>query len=104
MVVIGDVTAEDAKATIEKWFGNWKATGAKPQTVLPPVPPNKSSATNVPDSSSVQDSVNLAEELGLNRTNPDYYPLQMGNFVLGGGFYAIGAVCIGICGRSCVRV
>jgi zinc protease len=88
VVVIGDVTAEEAKATIEKWFGNWKATGAKPETVLPPVPPNHASATNVPDPSSVQDSVQLAEEVGLNRTNPDYYPLQVGNFVLGGGFYA----------------
>ncbi len=88
MVVIGDVTADEAKATIEKWFGNWKASGAKPETILPSVPANRASATNVPDPSSVQDAVNLAEVVGLNRTNPDYYPLQLGNFVLGGGFYA----------------
>jgi len=88
IVVIGDVTSDEAKATIEKWFGNWKASGAKPETILPPVPANHASATNVPDPSSVQDSVNLAEEIGLTRTNPDYYPLQLGNFVLGGGFYA----------------
>lgn len=88
MVVIGDVTADEAKMEIEKWFGNWKAAGAKPETNLPPVPDNKSSASNVPDPTSVQDSVNLAEQLNVNRTNPDYYPLQVGNFVLGGGFYA----------------
>ena len=88
IVVIGDVTANDAKAVIEKWFGNWKAAGAKPETILPPVPPNTASATNVPDASAVQDSVNLGEVVGINRTNPDYYPLQLGNFVLGGGFYA----------------
>ena len=37
---------------------------------------------------SVQDSVTLAEQLDLNRFDPDYYPLQLGNHVLGGGFYA----------------
>jgi zinc protease len=36
----------------------------------------------------VQDSVTLAEQLNLNRFDPDYYPLQLGNHVLGGGFYA----------------
>ena len=30
----------------------------------------------------------LAEQLNLNRFDPDYYPLQLGNHVLGGGFYA----------------
>ena len=40
------------------------------------------------DSESVQDSVTLAEQLELNRFDPDYYPLQLGNHVLGGGFYA----------------
>jgi len=36
----------------------------------------------------VQDSVILAEQLKINRFDPDYYPLQLGNHVLGGGFYA----------------
>src|SRR6201999_2476297 len=57
-------------------------------TTLPPVPVNKPSATNVPDTEAVQDSVTLAEQLDLNRFDPDYYPLQLGNHVLGGGFYA----------------
>ena len=36
----------------------------------------------------MQDTVTLAEQLNLNRFDPDYYPLQLGNHVLGGGFYA----------------
>jgi zinc protease len=32
--------------------------------------------------------VNLSETVGITRFDPDYYPLQMGNHVLGGGFYA----------------
>ncbi len=88
IVVIGDVTSEEAKAVIEKWFGDWKASGPKPNTTLPPVPLNKPSAVNVADRQAVQDSVTLAEQLNLNRFDPDYYPLQLGNDVLGGGFYA----------------
>jgi zinc protease len=55
---------------------------------LPPVPLNAPSAVNVPDPTAVQDSVELAQELGINRFSPDYYALQLGDHVLGGGFYA----------------
>ncbi len=88
IVVIGDVTPEEASAVIEKWFGDWKAVGPKPNTTLPPVPLNKPSAANVADPEAVQDSVYLSEQLDLNRFDPDYYPIQLGNHVLGGGFYA----------------
>ena len=88
IVVIGNVTPEKAKSVIEKYFGSWKATGPKPETLLPPVPPNKPSVTAVPNSSRIQDKVILAQTLGLTRSNPDYYALELGNHVLGGGFYA----------------
>ncbi len=88
IVVIGDITPAEAKSAIEKEFGEWKATGAKPDVDLPRVPSNKPSAANVPDPSQLQDTVNLSETVGITRFDPDYYPLQMGNHVLGGGFYA----------------
>jgi zinc protease len=88
IVVIGNVQPEEAREVIEKYFGGWKAVGPKPATDLPPVPLNKPSATAVPDTSRVQDRVTLAETLGLNRFSPDYYALELGNHVLGGGFYA----------------
>jgi zinc protease len=88
IVVIGNVTPEHAKTVIEKYFGAWKASGPKPQTDLPTVPPNKPVTTAVPDTSRVQDKVILGQTLGLNRFNPDYYALQLGNHVLGGAFYA----------------
>ncbi len=88
IVVIGQISPADARATIEKYFGGWKAAGPKPETLLPPVPLNQPSVTTVPDRSRIQDEVSLVETLGLNRFNPDYYALQLGNHVLGGGFYA----------------
>ena len=88
IVVIGNITPQKAKTVIEKYFGNWKATGKKPNVEFSPVPLNKASQTHVPDASRVQDRVVLAENLGLTRSNPDYYALQVGNHVLGGAFYA----------------
>jgi zinc protease len=88
IVVIGDISPEEAKAVITKSFGAWKAEGSKPETTLAAIPVNKASAANVPDPQAVQDSVTLAQQLNLNRFDPDYYPLQLGNHVLGGGFYA----------------
>ncbi len=88
IVVIGQVTPSEAKAVVEKYFGGWKASGPRPPTDLPSVPNNLPGTTAVPDKSRVQDNVTLAETLKLTRFSPDFYPLQVGNHVLGGGFYA----------------
>ncbi|MGA2983393.1 MAG: pitrilysin family protein [Terriglobia bacterium] len=88
IVVIGNITPDEAKAVITKYFDGWKAVGAKPETDMPTAPGNKASTTAVPNASRVQDEVTLAETLGLNRFSPDYYALELGNHVLGGGFYA----------------
>ncbi|MGW8186058.1 MAG: M16 family metallopeptidase [Desulfobacterales bacterium] len=88
IVVIGNVTPERAAAVIGRHFGEWRAVGSKPNVLLPPVPPNRSSTVTVPDASRVQDTVTLAETVAMTRSNPDYYALRLGDHVLGGGFYA----------------
>jgi zinc protease len=88
IVVMGKVTPDEARATIEKYFGGWSASGPAPSTDLPAAPPNHASAAAVPDASRVQDEVTLAETLPLTRTDDDYYALELGNAVLGGGFYS----------------
>jgi zinc protease len=88
IVVIGKVTPQQARAVIERYFGSWKAVGPRPPTDLPQVPRNRPDVVAVPDSSRVQDIVVLAQTLPLTRGNPDYYPLQLGNAVLGGSFYS----------------
>jgi len=88
IVVIGKIAPADALAMIQKYFGDWHATGEKPGTLFPPAPTNSLAVTHMPDASRVQDKVTLAETLQLTRTNTDYYALELGNHVLGGGFYA----------------
>ncbi|HXS28850.1 MAG TPA: pitrilysin family protein [Steroidobacteraceae bacterium] len=88
IVVIGKVTSAEAQAVISKYFGGWSASGPVPDTDLPAVPPNRPSIINVPDATRVQDNVLLAQTVGVTRSNPDFYALNLGSAVLGGGFYS----------------
>jgi zinc protease len=88
IVVIGKTTPEAAQALIAKYFGSWSASGPLPSIDLPAVPANAPGTIAVPDAARVQDRVIMAQTLSLTRADPDYYPLQLGNAVLGGSFYA----------------
>ncbi len=88
IVVTGKITPEQARAVIEGAFGSWKTAGPKPQVDPAPAPLNKPGSAFVDDDSRVQDEVSLAQVVGINRLHPDYYPLQVGNHVLSGAFYA----------------
>jgi len=88
IVVIGEIAPGRARSVISKYFGGWKASGTPPDTKLPAVPANAARTVHVPDRSRVQDQVSLAETLAMDRFDPDYYALELGNEVLGGGFYA----------------
>ena len=88
VVVIGKVEPQAVRAVIGRYFGDWSASGPKPVIDLPSVPANGPGAVAVPDASRVQDRVVLAQNLALTRSDPDYYPLALGNAVLGGSFYS----------------
>jgi zinc protease len=88
IVVAGNVTPDQARRTVEKYFGKWRAEGPKPDTDYPAVPLNKPGRTTVTDASRVQTEVTLAETVGITRSHPDYYRLELGNRVLSGAFYA----------------
>jgi len=86
IVVVGDVTPENARRVVEANFGGWAKDGPTPPIDLPAIGPNQPTASHVPDSRSLQDSVALVEAVQLPVTNPDRYNLMVGNTILGGGF------------------
>jgi len=88
LVIIGKVTPQAAAAEVERCFGGWRAAGPAPATDLPAAPPNRAQVVTVPNASRVQDRVTLAQTLALTRSDPDFYPLELGNAVLGGSFYS----------------
>ncbi|HEX7381208.1 MAG TPA: pitrilysin family protein [Nevskiaceae bacterium] len=88
IVVIGDVDLPAARRIVEKYFGAWKATGPRPDLNLPAVADNRGSTHWVPDQSAVQDSVTLAQTVPLTLHDAQRFPLELGNVLLGEGFYA----------------
>ena len=86
IVVAGDITPDGARRVVENNFGAWHAPGPTPAIDLPAIGPNKPTAAHVPDASNLQDTVALAQSVQLMVTNPDRFPLLVGNTVLGSGF------------------
>ena len=86
IVVIGDVTPDEARRVVTEAFGAWPARGPAPAIDLPPTGPNVASQARIIDGSSLQDSVLLSATLALPVTSPDRYALLLGNTILGSGF------------------
>jgi zinc protease len=86
LVVLGDVSVAEARRVVGETFGGWAAPGPTPAIDLPPAGPSAASQARVPDASSLQDSVSLAESVALPVGSPDRYTLMLGNTILGGGF------------------
>ncbi len=85
IVVVGNVTVQQARASIDRAFSNWHAVGPPPVVDLPPVPLNPPGDVKVPLPNIHQDYVTLEELVPLPRSAPAYYPIVLGNTVLGGG-------------------
>ena len=86
IVIVGDVTPDRAQSVVDRWFGEWAARGPKPTIQLPPVPISQSSIVVVSAKDRPQDTILLAQTLGLTRDDPDATPLQLANAVLTGDF------------------
>lgn len=82
--VSGDIAPKDISAKLDKVLGQW--TGSAPKLPELPVPgaigEKKIYLINRPNS--VQTSLYIGN-LAIDRTNPDYIPVQVMNRVLGGG-------------------
>ena len=88
IVVVGKIDPATAKQQVEQAFGSWKASGRKPDVDYAAVPPNRPSQFNVPDRSASQDSVQMSQTVAVTQNAPARFALNLGNQVLGGGFYA----------------
>ncbi len=88
ILVIGDVTPDQARVAVEKYFGPWKAEGPKPDVIPPKVPLNPPGYAVVPNLYAAQDRVVMGQMLPVDLRNPDRYALKLGNDVLGGNGFA----------------
>ncbi|HEY3999576.1 MAG TPA: pitrilysin family protein [Candidatus Xenobia bacterium] len=85
LVVVGDITPADARQVVERWFGDWRGAGLRPDVDDPQVPDNPVVSRHVADTGRVQDSMAMEETLKLTRTDADYPTLQLADTVLSEG-------------------
>ena len=83
MAVVGDITAGEAKALVEKYMKGW-AKKDVPAPAFPVVPEPKGVQMAKVDRDISQANI-LMGHPGIRRDDPDYYSLYIMNYILGGG-------------------
>ncbi|HEX6323965.1 MAG TPA: insulinase family protein [Vicinamibacterales bacterium] len=82
LAVVGDVTADDAFARVERAFGGWTAA-TPPAATFPEPPPPTRRVVVVDKPGAVQTEIRVGH-LGVPRNHPDYMALNLAIRILGG--------------------
>lgn len=89
LTIVGDLSRVELDRLLERSFTSWKAKGpadgSKISMKLPPA--RKGPRVEVIDRDVTQASI-LFGHVGISRDNPDYYAVQVMNYILGGGGFS----------------
>lgn len=87
LVFAGDIDFDQLSAAIAAAFNDWQGGQAYPDNT-PAVQPTLGQTLDIqiPDKTSV--SLRLGQFTGLQRTDTDYLPFAIGNYILGGSFHS----------------
>ena len=85
VLVVGDVTADVLVPQLETQFGSWKGTSAprKPVPQAPQVPQGQITIVDMPGAAQSQIRIGW---VGVPRSTPDYFTIEVLNTILGGSF------------------
>ena len=90
IVVTGDLTMAEARQLVTARFGGWRqdrmARRDPPTAEALPAPVDRATRLFLVDKPGAAQSVIALARPGVERTNPDYYALQVMNTILGGSF------------------
>jgi len=87
LIVVGDVTPDRVMPLLETSFGGWKAAApAAAAVTLPPAPPPARRQIYLADKPGAPQSQIRIGTVGVPRSTPDYFPIQVLNTILGGSF------------------
>ena len=85
LIVVGDTRMDSVLPLLEQQFGSWKGTAAA-RAALPVAPQLERLQIYLVDKPGAEQSQIRIGWVGVPRTTPDYFPLQVLNTVLGGSF------------------
>jgi zinc protease len=81
--VVGDVTRDEIRRALVARFGAWTAPAA-PRPAIPQAPASPPVEAHRIERNLTQATVSLARP-GIRQDHPDYFPLAVANYILGGG-------------------
>ncbi len=85
LVIVGDITAEEARAQAERVWGDWEAGDVPDFLDYPKAKLGDTSAIYLVDRPNSEQATLQIGNRAINARNPDRYALDMVNTVLGGG-------------------
>lgn len=83
--IVGDISVMEAKSLADQAFGALPVDAALP--AVPPIAPSKAGRTRLVDFKVPQAIVQFAQP-GIPRSDPDFFPAYLVNYVLGGGGFS----------------
>ena len=86
LIVVGDVTADAAVPLLESQFGSWKGTAAVSRRPVPQANQLAQGQITIVDMPGAEQSQIRIGWVGVPRSTPDYFRLEVLNTILGGSF------------------
>jgi len=87
LAVVGDVKLNEALPKVKKIFGSWKKQNLSTPTYAQPEPVKGYKIMLVDKPDLTQAYIQFGH-LGLKRNTPDYFPIRIMNYILGGGGFS----------------
>lgn len=85
MVVVGDITAAEAKPMVEKYFGNWMGRPVPKTDFSTPQKPSKATVNFVSKSGAAQSVITITYPVNLKPGSDDWIAAYLMNEILGSG-------------------
>jgi len=85
LTIIGDIKPLDAKQLATEVFGSWKGAALALPTLPEVQNPGKTEIDVVDVPNAVQSEISVINLVDLKKNNPDYFPVLLANYILGGG-------------------
>jgi predicted Zn-dependent peptidase len=86
LIIVGDVVPDRVLPLLDAHFGKWKPQGNDGGRREQPAPPNASRQLVLVDKPNAPQSQIRIGGVGVARSTPDFFPIQVMNTILGGAF------------------
>ena len=88
LTITGDIKPAEAKALVTEVFGGWTGPKVSLEKIADSPNPAKTEIDLVDVPNAVQSEINVVNLVNLRMSDPDYFPVLIANYILGGGAQA----------------